>query len=87
VAPGKWRHHRAAAKLMPVTDPLIELRARLEEAAAGLRSGQLEPDEALALIEECAQLAAEASAQVDEWARAAVEPLPELPGQLPLAAG
>ncbi len=68
-------------------DPLIELQARLEEAAAELRSGQLEPDEALALIEECARLAAEASAQVDERARAALEPLPDLPGQLPLGAG
>ena len=72
---------------MPVIDPLIELRARLEEAAERLRSGRLEPEEALGLIEECARLAAEASAQVDERARAAVEPLPELPGQLPLAAG
>jgi hypothetical protein len=72
---------------MPVTDPLIELRAGLEDAAERLRSGLLEPEEALALIEECARLAGEASAQVDQRARAALEPLPELPGQLPLAAG
>jgi hypothetical protein len=70
-----------------VTDQLIELRARLEEAAARLRSGEVEPEAAAALIEECAQLAAEASAQVDERVRAALEPLPDLPGQLPLAAG
>jgi hypothetical protein len=70
-----------------MTEPLSELRARLEEAAAGLRSGELEPDAALALIEECAQLAVEASAQVDERVRAALEPLPDLPGQLPLPAG
>jgi hypothetical protein len=70
-----------------VTDPLIELQARLEEAAAELRSGQLEPNAALALIEECARLAGQAAAQVDERSRAAVEPLPDLPGQLPLAAG
>jgi hypothetical protein len=70
-----------------VIDPLIELRARLEEAADELRSGQLEPEAALVVIEECASLAAEASAQVDERARAAVEPLPDLPGQLPLPAG
>jgi hypothetical protein len=70
-----------------VTDPLIELSTRLEEAAAELRSGQLEPEAALAVIEECSRLAAEASAQVDERARAAVEPLPDLPGQLPLPAG
>ena len=70
-----------------MTDPLIELTARLEEAAAELRSGQLEPEAALAVIEECASLAAAASAQVDERARAALEPLPDLPGQLPLPAG
>jgi hypothetical protein len=70
-----------------VTDPLIELQSRLEEAAAELRSGEREPGEALALIEECARLAAQAAAQVDERSRAALEPLPDLPGQLPLAAG
>jgi hypothetical protein len=77
----------AAGTLSSVTDSLIELRARLEDAAARLRSGQLEPGAALALIEECARLAAEASAKVDERARAALEPLPDLPGQLPLPAG
>jgi hypothetical protein len=70
-----------------VSDPLIELRAQLEAAAAQLRSGQLDPEAALALIEECAQLADEASLHVDERARAALEPLPDLPGQLPLPAG
>ena len=70
-----------------MTDPLIELQARLEEAAAKLRSGQLDHEAALALIEECARLAAEAVAHVDERGRAALEPLPDLPGQLPLAAG
>jgi hypothetical protein len=70
-----------------VTDQLIELRARLEEAAARLRAGQLEPAAALALIEDCARLAAETSAQVDQRVRAALEPLPDLPGQLPLPAG
>jgi exonuclease VII small subunit len=69
-----------------VTDALIELAARLEETAERLRSGELEPDAALAAIEECAQLASEASAQVDERMRAALEPLPDLPGQLPLPA-
>lgn len=66
---------------------LIELRTRLEEAAARLRSGLLEPEAALAVIEECARLAAEAGAQVEARVRAALEPLPDLPGQLPLAAG
>lgn len=66
---------------------MIELQARLEEAAAELRAGQLEPEAALVLIEECARLANQAAAQVDERSRAALEPLPDLPGQLPLAAG
>lgn len=66
---------------------MIELQARLEEAVAELRSGQLEPQAALTLIEGCARLAARAAAEVDERSRAALEPLPDLPGQLPLAAG
>jgi hypothetical protein len=69
-----------------VTDALIELSAALNEAARRLRSGDLGPDAALGLIEECARLASEASAKVDERARAALEPLPDLPGQLPLPA-
>ncbi len=71
---------------MTAPDTLIELRARLEQASARLRAGELEPEAALALIEECARLAAEASAQVEEHSRAALEPLPDLPGQLPLPA-
>jgi hypothetical protein len=81
------RDHESGDTLPVVTDLLIALRESLEEAAARLRSGQLDPEAALAVIEECARLAAEASAQVDERARAALEPLPDLPGQLPLPAG
>ena len=78
---------RLGATLRGVTDPLIELSERLQSTAEQLRAGDLEPDAALALIEECASLAQEASVQVDERSRAAVEPLPDLPGQLPLPAG
>jgi hypothetical protein len=67
-----------------VTDALTELSERLQDAAQRLRAGDLDPDTTLALIEECSNLAAEASAQVDEHVRAALEPLPDLPGQLPL---
>jgi hypothetical protein len=67
-----------------VIDPLIELSARLEETAEQLRTGELDPDAAVDVIEECARLASEASARVDERTRAALEPLPDLPGQLPL---
>ena len=69
-----------------MSDSLTELSAALRQTAERLRAGELEPDATLALIEECARLASEASAQVDQWARAAVEPLPDLPGQLPLPA-
>jgi hypothetical protein len=67
-----------------VNDPLSELSAQLEEAARRLRAPDLEVDTALELIEECARLANEASARVDQRTRAALEPLPDLPGQLPL---
>ena len=69
-----------------MTDALLELRSRLHEAAHDLRTGAFEPDATLALIEDCARLAGEAAAQVDEHVRAALEPLPDLPGQLPLSA-
>jgi hypothetical protein len=71
---------------VPATDVLIELRTRLEEASVRLRAGDLKPDAALTLIEECARLASEAAAQVEVHSRAALEPLPDLPGQLPLPA-
>lgn len=71
---------------MRVTDSLLELSARLHETASLLRAGQLDPEATLALIEECAQLASDASAEVDQRVRAALEPLPDLPGQLPLPA-
>jgi hypothetical protein len=69
-----------------VTDALIELSERLQEAAARLRAGELQPEATLELIEDCARLASEASAQADARTRAALEPLPDLPGQLPLPA-
>jgi hypothetical protein len=72
--------------LTQVTESIIELSARLRHTADLLRNGELEPDATLAAVEECARLASEASAQVDQRARAALEPLPDLPGQLPLPA-
>ena len=67
-------------------DALQELRTRLEAAASELRTGGAEPLLTLELIEDCARLANEAAAQTDGYARAALEPLPDLPGQLPLSA-
>ena len=82
--PSASRCATGASNLSAVTDALIELSQRLDEAAEQLRTGELSPDAALALIEECARMASEAAAQVDQRARAALEPLPDLPGQLPL---
>ena len=87
VPDGAFRHPAQRSRYsQPVTDALIELSGRLQETAQRLRSGDLEPDATLALIEECARLASDASAHVDQRARAALEPLPDLPGQLPLPA-
>jgi hypothetical protein len=77
---------RAVDRLSGVSDSLIELSTRLQRTAEMLRAGQLEPDATLTAIEDCARLASEASGQVDQRARAALEPLPDLPGQLPLPA-
>jgi hypothetical protein len=58
-------------------DRLIE---RLDRAAEQLRSGELSPDAAATLVEDCAALAAEAGSELDRRAReAASEPPP--PGQ------
>ena len=83
---GASRDGPAVDNLVAVTDSLLELSARLHETAARLRAGDLEPEATLALIEECARMASEASAEVDQRVRAALEPLPDLPGQLPLPA-
>jgi hypothetical protein len=69
-----------------VIEELHELRSRLQSAAEELRSGEAEPAATLAMIEDCARLAGDAAARVDTFARAALEPLPDLPGQLPLPA-
>ncbi len=79
-------HRSRVDSLRRVTESLIELSARLRHTVDLLRAGELEPDATLAAIEECARLASEASAQVDQRARAVLEPLPDLPGQLPLPA-
>ena len=68
------------------SDPLQELRERLHHAAIEVRERDLEPERTLELIEECARLASEAAAEADGYASAAQEPLPDLPGQLPLPA-
>jgi hypothetical protein len=65
-------------------DPLETVVERLERAAAQLRSGELAPERAAALVDECARLAAEAGAELDRAMRAADSGGPP-PDQLKLA--
>ena len=66
------------------TDALDDVVEKLERAAAELRSGDLEPARAAALVDECARLAADAGAQLDAELRAA-DAGTAAPGQLRLA--
>ncbi|HEX4692271.1 MAG TPA: hypothetical protein VH276_16365 [Solirubrobacteraceae bacterium] len=65
-------------------DGLAAIVERLERAAAELRSGDLDPGRAAALVDECARLAADAGAQLDAELRAA-DAGTAAPGQLRLA--
>ena len=59
------------------TTTLDALVARLERAADQLRAGDLSPDAAAGLVEDCASLASQASAELERMARAAQqEPIP-----------
>ena len=70
-----------AARMPP--EALERIVERLERAAAELRSGDLAPERAAALVDECARLAAEAGAELDRRVRAA-DAAPGLAGQLAL---
>jgi hypothetical protein len=48
---------------------LDELTSELERLADRLREGELEPEEAADLVEQCARLAAAAAAELDRTAR------------------
>jgi hypothetical protein len=61
--------------------PLDAVIERLERTAAALRAGELAPERAAALVDDCARLAAEAGAELDRSVRAGES---GLPGQLPL---
>jgi hypothetical protein len=57
-------------------DDLVE---QLERAAEQLRSGELSADAAATLVEDCASLATQASAELEREARAEASPV--APGQ------
>jgi hypothetical protein len=60
---------------MTDTPDLDALATDLEGAAQRLRDGDLEPDAAAELVDECARLAARAAAELDRRTRAA-DPAP-----------
>jgi hypothetical protein len=62
---------------------LDELASRLERTAEELRAGDLAPERAAALVDECARLASEASAELDRRVRAS-DAGAGTPGQLAL---
>ena len=63
-------------------DQLDALIGRLERAAEQLRSGELSADAAATLVEECAALATEASAELERRARSGAEDAPSTQGTL-----
>ena len=65
------------AERMP-PEALDRIVERLERTAAELRAGDLDPERAAKLVDECARLATEASAELDREVRAADAPSGQL---------
>jgi hypothetical protein len=63
---------------------LDDLVARLERAASELRAGELAPERAAELVDECARLASEAGAELDRRVRSGEGGGAPAPGQLAL---
>jgi hypothetical protein len=57
---------------MSTIEHLDDLIGRLERAAEQLRSGELSPDAAATMVEDCASLATQAAAELDQLTRAEV---------------
>jgi uncharacterized protein Yka (UPF0111/DUF47 family) len=64
---------------MSSLEQLDDLIARMERAAEQLRSGECSPDAAATVVEDCANLAAQAVAELEELSRA--EASAPTPGQ------
>jgi hypothetical protein len=64
---------------MTSTEHLDDVIARLERAAEQLRSGELSPDAAATMVEDCATLAAQAASELEQLTRAEASAPP--PGQ------
>ena len=67
------------ADQMTSVERLDELIARLERAAEQLRSGELSADAAATMVEDCASLATQAAAELEQLTRAEASTPP--PGQ------
>jgi hypothetical protein len=67
---------------MTSAERLDEIITRLERAAEQLRSGELSQDAAAGMVEDCASLATQAAAELEELSRAEVAQ--PAPGQDPL---
>jgi exonuclease VII small subunit len=65
---------------MSGAEHLEDLIARLERAAEQLRSGELSPDAAATMVEDCAALATRAAAELEQLASAELRSEPA-PGQ------
>jgi hypothetical protein len=66
-------------------DPrLDDIVSRLERAAVELRAGELAPERAAALVDDCARLASEAGAELDRRVRTGEGGGAPAPGQLAL---
>jgi hypothetical protein len=57
---------------MSSVEQLDELIARLGRAAEQLRSGELSPDAAATMVEDCAAVATQAAAELEQLTRAEV---------------
>jgi exonuclease VII small subunit len=57
---------------MSSAEHLEDLIMRLERAAEQLRSGELSPDAAATMMEDCASLATQAAAELEQLTRAEV---------------
>jgi len=64
---------------MTSTEHLDDVIARLERAAEQLRSGELSPDAAATMVEDCATLATQAASELEQLTRA--EASTSRPGQ------
>jgi hypothetical protein len=63
------------------TRSLEDIAQRLEEGARRLREDGLDPDDAIRVAGECADLASQAAVELDRIGRLSASDHPEVPGQ------